>query len=269
MSIYFFFLQTNTTKTIVAGIAAGMILFLVLNGVILAFVFLYLKKQRLHKDEMLHAKTEFEKQLLQSQLEIQEQTFNIVSQEIHDNVGQVLSLAKVQLSIMEEKNTMDKTKLAEVKQTVGHAMSDLRDIAKSLNTERLRNFSLLESVEEQINRINRTGIVTITLNIKGEEQVFHENNKLFLLRILQECLQNVLKHAAASEVSISFTFKDKDISVFIKDNGIGFNADVVTAEKPGLGLSNMRSRLALVGGEMQIDSRRNAGTNIEIRMPYA
>jgi two-component system, NarL family, sensor kinase len=268
MFIHFFFLQADTTRTIVTGIAAGMILFLLLNGFILAFVFLYLKKQRLHNDEMLKAKSEFEKQLLQSQLEIQEQTFNIVSQEIHDNVGQVLSLAKVQLNIMEEQDTMDKSKLAEVKLTVTHAIRDLRDIAKALNTERLRNFSMLESVEEVISRINRMGFVTITMTIVGEMRGFHDNNKLFLLRILQECFQNVLKHAAASQVVIIFTFGECDVNVSIRDNGIGFDTGVVAGQKAGLGLSNMRSRLGLVGGRLNIDSGVNTGTHIEISMPY-
>ncbi|MFX7870642.1 histidine kinase dimerization/phosphoacceptor domain-containing protein, partial [Acinetobacter baumannii] len=80
---------------------------------------------------------EFEKQTLQSQLEIQEQTFNIISQEIHDNVGQILSLAKVQMNILEEQLVNPPAILKDTKENISRAMNDLRDIAKGLSTERI------------------------------------------------------------------------------------------------------------------------------------
>ena len=81
---------------------------------------------------------DFNQQLLQSQLEMQEQTFNIISTEIHDNVGQILSLAKVQLNIIDQGEMLDRSLLADAKESVSKAMIDLRDIAKSLNSERIK-----------------------------------------------------------------------------------------------------------------------------------
>src|SRR4051812_22318803 len=81
--------------------------------------------------------SKFNEQLFKSQLEMQEQTFELISMEIHDNVGQTLSLLKVQLNIIEQKEMFDKTLVSDIKGNVGKAMTDLRDIAKSLSTERV------------------------------------------------------------------------------------------------------------------------------------
>ncbi len=99
----------------------------------------------------------FDKQLLESKLEIQEQTFDMISQEIHDNVGQILSLAKVQLGIMEQKQTVDGELLGNVKESISLAMTELRDIAKSLSSQRVQQVSLQESISQEIRRINRSG----------------------------------------------------------------------------------------------------------------
>jgi two-component system, NarL family, sensor kinase len=267
---YRIFLQTdNTTHIIVIGIVAGVVLFMLLNAVILAFVFQYVKKQKLHQDELLYTRNEFEKQLLQSQLEVQEQTLNVVSQEIHDNIGQILSLAKVQLNIMEEQDSIVKIKLREVKQTLAQAMHDVRDIAKALNTDRLRHFSLVESVQQQAERINRAGIITASVMVNGTEQELSENARLFLFRIIQESIQNILKHAHASTVDILFNFTATMLNIVIRDNGVGFDVQMATRQHDGLGLSNMDARVRLIGGKVTIESAKEAGTTIEITVPYA
>ncbi len=103
------------------------------------------KKGQMSKEKQLMRAT-FDKQLLESKLEIQEQTFDMISQEIHDNVGQILSLAKVQLGIMEQKQTVDNELLGNVKESISLAMTELRDIAKSLSSERIHPLSLQESI---------------------------------------------------------------------------------------------------------------------------
>ena len=124
------------------------------------------KKGQMSKEKQLMRAT-FDKQLLESKLEIQEQTFDMISQEIHDNVGQILSLAKVQLGIMEQKQSVDNELLGSVKESISLAMTELRDIAKSLSSERIQPMSLQESIVQEIKRINRSGFIKISLDIQG------------------------------------------------------------------------------------------------------
>ena len=97
---------------------------------------------------------------------MQEQTFNTISSEIHDNVGQILSLAKVQLNIIDQSETLDKSLLADAKDSLSKAMTDLRDIAKSLNSERIQSSSLPEITEHELTRISRARLM-LTSNQNG------------------------------------------------------------------------------------------------------
>jgi two-component system NarL family sensor kinase len=210
----------------------------------------------------------FEKQLLQSRLEIQEQTFNRIGEEIHDNVGQVLSLAKVQINIMNESDSMSREMLGEVKENIGRAMSDLRDIARSLSSERIRSLSIYAAVSAETERINKTGIVRAVLSAEGTERQVDEQKKLILLRIIQESLQNSIKHANASEIRMNFTYQPDKLVVAIADNGKGFDTEAAIKTNTGLGLLNIKTRAALIGGDSSIESVLREGTKILIRIPY-
>jgi signal transduction histidine kinase len=210
----------------------------------------------------------YKNELLKAQLEIQEQTFNNISQEIHDNVGQILSLAKVQINIMNESETMSREMLNEVKENVGKAMTDLRDIAKSLSSERIRSLSVHNAVSNEAERINKSGISQVTIAIEGEEKKMNEQKKLILFRIIQESLQNSIKHANASRIEIQFHYNTGSLQVIIKDNGKGFDTEEAIKNNSGLGLLNIKTRAALTGGSSTIDSILNEGTTVNITIPY-
>lgn len=209
----------------------------------------------------------FQETLLQSQLEIQEQTFNTISREIHDNVGQILSLAKVQLNIVEQSDSIDKNLLTDAKESVSKAMTDLRDIAKSLNSERIQISSLPEITEHELQRINRSGIMLTSFTIEGQEQAIAEQKKLIIFRIIQEAFQNILKHSGAQNIGVIFHYQSDELKIDITDDGKGFNKDLLT-RKDGLGLHNIVNRAKLIGGEAHINSSIDKGTHITIISPY-
>lgn len=198
---------------------------------------------------------------------MQEQTFNTISQEIHDNVGQVLSLAKVQLNIMAQHKAFDEAMVNDVKDSVGKAMTDLRDIAKSLNTERVKLASLPEITSVELQRITRSGLMQTSLQTDGAEQNLPEQKKLIIFRIIQEALHNILKHSAATNIEVSFYYDLSQLKVKIADNGTGFDMGLLS-QKDGLGLKNMINRAALIGGKADIESIINNGTFITITCPY-
>lgn len=246
---------------------AGLLL-LLLSVIYIVFVYLARTQQNrlILRQQAMHES--FQKLLLESRLEIQEQTFNDISQEIHDNVGQILSLAKIQVNIMKETHNLDSGMLDAVKENIGKAMADLRDIAGSLNSEKIRSLSIHATVGKEVERINKTGIIRAVISTIGEEREMNEQKKLILLRIIQECLQNCIKHSAASEISLDLHYAADAMEVSVSDNGKGFRVDGSGNLHTGLGLLNIRSRANLAGGSSSIDSALDKGTRVHIKIPY-
>lgn len=251
------------------AVITGTALFLLFAIFIIVYIIIYWKKKVMHTQEINQMQLRFNEELLKSSLEMKEQTLNDISQEIHDNVGQMLSLAKVQLNIMEHHPNIDKAALVDLRDTLSKAMTDLRDIAKNLNSEKIQLASLPVSIENHVHQISRTGVLDISISINGTEQKIDERKKLILFRMVQESLQNIIKHAKATTVQIKFNFKSACLDISIADNGIGFDVSGITAHNEGLGLHNMMSRASLIGGKMQILSTSENGTTILISSPYA
>ena len=245
----------------------SIILFLLILFLLYVFVWYRIKRNKEILEQQA-LKQNYNQLLLQSQLEIQEQTFTTISREIHDNVGQLLSLAKVQLNIIDKGDTLNKTLLADAKDSVSKALTDLRDIAKSLSSERIQISGLPEITQHELQRISRVGVMLTHIRIEGTEQNLPEQKKLIIFRVIQEALNNILKHSNATNIDICFCYEAEKLKIDIKDNGIGFSQPLIE-KKDGLGLRNILNRAALVGGEAQIKSILNEGTTITIISPYA
>jgi two-component system NarL family sensor kinase len=247
---------------------AGVIFFFVITVMVTLILLVYQRKKARHQQQIDDMNKRFSEELLKSQLEMQEETFNRISQEIHDNVGQIMSLAKVQVNIMTESNDMNKDMLNEVKLNIGKAMTDLRDIARSLSSDRIRTLSVHSAALSEAERLNKSGIIHIDVEVEGQERKMQEDKKLILFRIIQESIQNIIKHANASETVIRFSYNAEEIETIIRDNGQGFDTSEAFSRSTGLGLSNIRTRAMLAGGRSQIQSRPESGTTIIINMPY-
>ncbi|MDE1191583.1 MAG: histidine kinase [Arachidicoccus sp.] len=258
----------KTEYKIIFALIAGTILVLFLSIVIIISILRYKIKQQNHAKEKQIMRADFEQNILQSRLEMQEQTFNNISQEIHDNVGQVLSLAKVQLSIVEQSETSNKELIADIKANISNALNDLRDIAKSLSSGRLHQLTLVQAIDQELQRINHSGLIQTQLNVSGAEYSVAEQKKVILFRMIQECFQNILKHAKATRIVVNIEFDTISLRVKIADNGIGFNPDEKYAATSGLGLQNIVTRAELIGGTAAIFSEPQQGTHIILNIPH-
>jgi signal transduction histidine kinase len=233
-------------------------------------VLIFFHKQKVKRLDMEREimQAQYKQTLLQAQLEIQEETFNNISREIHDNVGQLLSLAKVQVNIIDQSGKADKSSLSELKQNIGQALIDLRDIAKSLSGERMIALGLQQTVQQEIDRINRSQCLKASFIINGEPHNFSDQKQIIMVRIVQEALQNIIKHAEADKVEILLTYLSDVAELEVKDNGKGFNAEEKIKNRSGLGLQNIINRAGVIGGKAAISSRVNRGTNIKLLIPY-
>ncbi|HEV2481566.1 MAG TPA: ATP-binding protein [Puia sp.] len=255
-------------REVLISVVASMVLFLVLATIILWFVFNYLRRRRRQEQQLLELRRQFQEQSLQSQLEIQEQTFDAISQEIHDNVGQVLSLAKVQVNIILQTDVHQPELLEAIKENIGKAMSDLRDLSSSLNSERLRSCRLHEAIIQEADRINRTGVIGVKVEVDGVYRDIQPQRKLIVFRIVQESLQNCLKHAQAKNIGIRCAYGPEDLIIRIEDDGVGFDATASPGGGSGQGLINIRTRVRLTGGNHFIQSAPREGTRIILTIPY-
>jgi len=247
-------------------IILAVILALIFLGVVFVVVLVYYsnKKKKMLQEKIV-MKNQFQQELLQSQLETQEYSFNQISQELHDNIGQLLSSTKLLLGIasMEMKEVPDTIKTAE--QTVGKAIQDLRSLSKSLNKEWLHQFNLIENLEAEKERINAARNIKVELNSQYEKLPLEPDAQVMLFRVVQEALQNSIKHSFAKHIAIQIKNTDAHFELSIEDNGRGF--DIESAKKESLGLRNMEHRTQLLGGTIEWQQGETKGMKIIIKIP--
>jgi signal transduction histidine kinase len=261
------FMQNDSYDEVLTIVSAGVIIFAALAGVIIFFIFYFHRKKLQYQKEKIELQREFEQNMLQSRLEVQERTFTHISQEIHDNIGQALSVAKLQLNVLEDKEGEDFNEiLKSIKENISTVMTDLRDIAKSLNSNRLQAVSLNESIIREIVRLDKTGLSS-SVKVVGIQRPIEGDRKLILFRIVQEVLQNIIKHAEATWMLTILNYKADTLEISIRDNGKGFDVAATKLYK-GLGLQSIINRTALIGGHAKIASTPEKGAHITIIVPY-
>jgi two-component system, NarL family, sensor kinase len=252
-------------------IVIGIVLGLLLVGFIVATLFLYQRRQQRQEQEIVIMKDKYEKEALRSQLEIQENTFKNIAQELHDNIGQMLSVVKLSLSILPiEKDHKAVEQVKNSQEVLNKAIIDLSNLTKSLHTERIADIGLIESIRFELYAIRKAGIVQIQFHPEGNETPLSEQKAVFLFRMFQEILNNILKHAKASEVIVHVKFLDDIFVLEIKDNGIGFSVEEKkqsTSSGSGVGLRSLFNRAQIIGAELTMNSEPGKGTNVLIRLP--
>lgn len=221
---------------------------------------LYRKKQRNFELE----REKFEQALLKTQVEIQEQTLANVSRELHDNLGQIASLVKMNLMmITSEISPSDKEKLNDSIQLTGEIITGIKGISVSLHGENLKRFTLVEMIEADLVRYRRMGQLVIQFNHESEGQPLAVETQIFVYRMIQEVFNNILNHANAKQVTLSLFSRPGKFQLEIKDDGVGFNTKSV---KKGSGLINLEERSKIINATLEINSQVNQGTKIKLSM---
>jgi two-component system NarL family sensor kinase len=249
------------------------VILLILLIFIVSFLFIYRNKQVRHQVEMKSVEEKFNQEILQTQLEIREQTLKNISEEIHDNVGQVLSLAVLNLSAIELDNTRRAAdKIEDVTRLVEKAVADLRNLSKTMDSDNIARLGLVAIIKFELDLLERTGLYHTVLELSGDERRLDGEKEIILYRIVQESLNNVIKHANATQIQITLQFADDQLKIDIADNGKGFDAghvDETTIYKSGAGIKNMQKRAKLIGGVCSIKGISSGGTTVSMTIPYS
>ncbi len=232
-------------------------------------VFLIIHKQRQNRSKLERQQLEFayNSALLKTKIEMQEQALEFVSQEIHDNVGQVLSFSCLQLSNLKSSipDGDAKTMLSDNLDIIRQSVKELRLLSHSLNTSLIEKRDLEEAIETELSRIRAFSPIKCQLQVEGNAPELAAETRLLIFRIIQEALHNVVKHAGASSVVISIQYQPTGLQLCIKDDGKGIDMTKL-ANSASVGMVNMRQRASLLHGNLEIASDGQSGTSITLKI---
>lgn len=256
-----YWIYMRSTTEIFYTLIVASIFFVLLVTIIVASAWRYYARRRAHE----LALQQFEQTLLQTRLEIQEQTFTSISREMHDNICQMLSLAKLNLNTLNLAQTSGtQEKVEESTSLITQSLQSLRDLAKSLQGSTIQQIGLLPSLQKEIERIERLGIIQTVFRVFGEPVNLDENKNVIIFRIAQESLQNVLRHAEATVVEMQARYSSATFELVIKDNGKGLT---MGEDREGSGLRNMKDRARMIGADLLIGPGEPGGTSVKLTLP--
>lgn len=261
-------MRDPSTKVVILLFIVSTLLVMLLVGFILLILAIHRRKRQNFTMELEKVRTNFEKEMLKAELEIQEQTFQYISQEIHDNIGQFISLAKLQLNTLDLSNiTLVREKVANSADMLTRALDDLRDLSRSLSSEIIRTRGLAAAIEMQIAQLKKLELPAVNYEVEGEYQFLDEQKEIFILRILQEAINNIIRHSEARRVDILLSYQEQQLSLSIRDNGRGFNGSIVDRLNTS-GIKNMTKRARMIGAAYTIESVLGEGTTVRLSVPY-
>jgi signal transduction histidine kinase len=253
------------TPEISYTIYIGFLAFILLFGFVILLTFLFQKRQIQNLQEKAALKTAYDQEILKSQIEVQNQTLQHIGQELHDNIGQLLSVAKINLNILEESENEELDFIKQTNEIITQSINDLRALTKSLDGDFVKDFGLEESISHELQRIRKTRRFQTETSVLGEKRKLSYEREIVLFRIVQEVLNNALKYSKAKNLTIVLHYFPKSFTLNINDNGKGFNLENINQEgisQAGAGLRNIQRRMELIGGKYNIYSEIGKGTEL-------
>lgn len=263
----FFIYSSEGITFILSGIAV----LLLLVGFNIYFLFFYRKKQGQHAVEKQKMEEHYQHILLQSQLEIQEELLQHVSREIHDNLGQVAALVKLNLVSFPDGLSEEADKrLQHTRVLMQKLMLDIKTLSLSLNMDYLQEEGLVKALEGECNRIRLLQLLQVDFSSEGLFAGMNPGWQIIVYRMFQETVSNVFKYAQATALSVEVKTENDIFTLVIADNGIGFPVEetLQQAFKNGsTGIKGMQKRMNLIGGSLTIHSSAGNGTRVTMVIP--
>ena len=208
-----------------------------------------------------------QKSIAQAVVDAQEKERAEIGKELHDNVNQILSTAKLYLELAKTDTKQKDALIKRSADSIFTAINEIRHISKALVPPSVKDLGLIDSVNDLVESLRMTNALQVQFTHNGDfDNILDDKQKLMLFRIIQEQVSNVLKHAAASRIIIDLKLSEKLINLSIVDNGKGFELEKVKYKK-GVGLSNIESRAHLFNGKVIITSAPGKGCKLFIQVP--
>lgn len=244
---------------IVISLALGLILFFVLSQ-------RKIQQEKLQRETL---KTQFQRDLLAQTVTTQEEERNRIARELHDGVGAKLSVIKLNLQLMvsdlAQGNDISEL-VGDIDTAIQQSIDTSRSISHELMPPTLKKFGIRVGIEDLQHAINKTGKVHLLVNNLERCTLDQEMDQLHLFRVIQELVQNALKHANATHLYFTFDNEPNHLTLTYEDDGVGFPKDFDLSS--GLGMSNLHTRIQLLRGFWHMDQEREHGAKIKIYLPH-
>ncbi len=250
---------TDSDPIVIAILFASLIL-AVVGGFMFIMIIFYQKRKIKNIKEQQQLIAKYEQTVLKAKVEIREETLKYVGQELHDNIGQLLSLIKLYLSRPDTKQKTD------VKQLIDQAIMDIRLLSQSMNINRVEQYTLSDFIEQELSKVHKAGVVQTDFENEGFCEPSNMQDRLMIIRIFQECINNILKHADAKHIFVKLAIEKDGCILSIADDGMGFD---INTDHRGSGLINIYDRVKLIGGTIQMASEMGKGTTVKLCIPNA
>ena len=236
------------------------------TSLILGFLYLLYRFQLNRKLAKVEARRLKEKQILEAFIEGEEKERKRVARELHDGLGAMLATVKMQINSIGNifPNVSSISTYQKAESLIDEACQTVREISHEMMPQILEQQGLKIAVDDFCRTLSNNKDIAFNFYYHGDEHLLGNTHKITIFRIIQELLKNIIQHAQAKEVIVQLTIEENEVFLIVEDNGIGFD----TSKTPnGIGISNIRSRVAYLKGSMEIDSTIREGSTFTIQLP--
>jgi signal transduction histidine kinase len=232
-----------------------------------ALLWVYFLRRRLHRQKALQLA--FSRQVLE-RLEDERRR---IAANLHDGLGQVLLAIRNQALVAMQRRSEENgvhQHLEEISDATSQALNEVRQITHGLRPYQLNRLGLTQAIRAALNQVSSDSNIMFANRVDDVDGVFDSDSEIHVYRIVQEAINNVIKHSSANEAAVVIKNRQDVISLSIRDNGKGFDMNSVSPSEPsalGYGLSGIAERVRILKGTISVDSRPGKGTILSIEIP--
>jgi two-component system NarL family sensor kinase len=250
---------------IALSIASITLLMLLLVAGIILVIFISGRQRLKQQMELAENKLNYERELRQVETEVSEQTLGQLGQELHDNIGQLLTAVKINL----ENQKLDHPELTEgfkpMDTYLAEAMQHVRLLSRTLNNDYIGHIGLIAAIDLEINRIKSLRRYSVHWQAPSGNSNLDKNQELMVFRIFQEIIQNSLRHSLAKNTYIVISNEPGGFELRIEDDGKGFDVERIMQSEKASGLRNILKRAKWAGLNCTISSAQGKGCSIALK----
>lgn len=235
-------------------------------GLVILLLVINQQRRTKYRAEMAEVGVKHALEVRAVEQEVMRNTLAEVGRDLHDNIGQLLGVARLGMVQM-AKADPGNPRPPQVKEVIDTAIAEVRRLSKALVAERWNELALAEVLREECDRIVRNGPVLVTFTYDGHEVMLTSDEKLVIFRIFQEAVNNALKHAGTQRVNVALR-QGNGVQLTVQDDGQGFDVMGRMEGPAGQGLRNMQRRAEMIGYHCSVTSRIGSGTMVTLA-PHA
>ena len=271
--IYNRHMDSATDMNISLFLIVGTLGMLLLAAAVVLFVFVYQKRLIQHQLKLQKVQADYQRELLKANIHAQEKERKRIAQDLHDEVGAMLSAIKLSVNQI-QRNRADvdqfESTSKETKSMIDETIENVRRISKDLLPVTLENFGFIHALQELSDKLNSSTPLLTSFECEGDLLPLEQNDQLAIYRVVQELCNNIIKHAQATKIDMKLSLSSQGLRLQVIDDGIGFSVDDLSKVNgaTGIGLKSIESRVNMLGGHIEYQGTPEKGTTVNIELSY-